>query len=102
MLSTCSDTFLGVDGSCELPEGGGGVGGSKEDGLVLVHSSVDEEQGSCRESKREGRKDIRSLESKESRKREVHPSGTGRDDSNGEARRLLPSLVPSCLSFPPF
>lgn len=33
-----------VDGASELSEGGGGVGGTKEDGLVLVHTSVDEEK----------------------------------------------------------
>jgi hypothetical protein len=45
MLSTGSDTFLRVDGSVELAQGGRRVGRAEEDGLVLIHSSIDEEQG---------------------------------------------------------
>ena len=40
-----TDAFLAVDGALELGEGRGGVDGAEEDGLVLIHAGIGEEEG---------------------------------------------------------
>ncbi|KAI3487195.1 hypothetical protein L1887_48905 [Cichorium endivia] len=44
VLSACTDALLGVDGALHGAEGGVGVCDAEEDGLVLVHACVGEEE----------------------------------------------------------
>lgn len=45
VLSTSSDTFLRVDSTFELGKAAVWVDSAEEDGLVLVHAGIGEEQG---------------------------------------------------------